>query len=205
MIDINQNKKKFLQILRSTNRKYISRVIDYLDNTDFYTSPASTKYHGNYEGGLCEHSLNVYEQAMYLYNVEKKIKKDISKYITEDNVIIASLLHDVCKISSYKTVEKWKKDSDNNWVKYQTYEHDYSNLPLGHGEKSLVRIMRTGFELKECEMLAIRWHMSAFDLSDSFDAKKSFDEASNQTPLVPIISCADVLAARITEAGLWLI
>jgi len=193
------NKQKFLEILNSVDRKNIDSLIKVLETEGFFEAPASTKFHGNYPGGLVEHSLNVYTQAMYLYNIECKLKKDIAKNITKENVIIASLLHDVCKSNLYTIVKKWRKDDKNKWEQYDTYDHDYSNLPIGHGEKSVVKILLSGVELTEDEILAIRWHMGGFDISTYGDAKQSFNVAGDKSPLVPIIMCADVLASRITE------
>ena len=194
-----ENKNKVIELLRSTNRQNITKILRYLENTDFYIAPASTKYHGSYEGGLCEHSLNVYEQAIQLYDIECKIQPNIKNLINVNNIIISSLLHDVCKINLYNKIKKWKKDSNDKWVEYETYESTYQDLPVGHGEKSVIRILQNEFPLEECEILAIRWHMSSFDLSDSYETKQSFNEACSKTPLLPILMCADNLATRITE------
>lgn len=193
------NQEKFLEILETVSRPNLNDVINMLVDTGFFDAPASTKFHGNYPGGLCEHSLNVYTQAMYIYTTQCKIRKDIAKKISKDNVIIASLLHDVCKADLYVKTKKWRKDENNKWEQYDTYEHDYTALPVGHGEKSVIMILRTGFELTYDEILAIRWHMGGFDISTYNDAKQSFNVAGDESPLVPIIMCADVLASRIME------
>ena len=193
------NEDKFLEILETVSRPNLNAVIQMLGHEGFFEAPASTKFHGNYPGGLCEHSLNVYTQAMYIYATQCKIRKDIAKKISKDNVIIASLLHDVCKSNLYVKTKKWRKDKNNKWEEYDTYEHDYTDLPVGHGEKSVIMILQTGFELTYDEILAIRWHMGAFDLSTYNDAKQSFNVAGDKSPLVTIIMCADMLASRIME------
>lgn len=193
-------KNKFIELLKSTNRENIDVLIDNIDKEGFFEAPASTKFHGNYPGGLCEHSLNVYTQAMYIYKIECKLKKDLQNTVSSDNIIIASLLHDICKSDLYIIKKKWVKDDVNNkWNQEDVYDHDYSNLPIGHGEKSVIKILQYGVKLMENELLAIRWHMGAFDLSTYNDAKKSFNTAGDKNALVPIIMCADMLASRIME------
>ena len=191
-------KDNFIQILKKVNRDSIDTVIVKLTEGGFFEAPASTRYHGNYPGGLVEHSLNVYEQAMYLLKIEQKVRKDVVKDITEENIIVASLLHDVCKMDLYHLTKKWKKDENNKWIQYDAYEKKYESMPLGHGEKSVIRLMSWGFPLQEQEMLAIRWHMGGFDLSTYQDSQRSFETASEE-PLVALIVAADWLASRIKE------
>ena len=174
-------------------------LLDWLDETDFYTAPASTKYHGAHQGGLLEHSLNVYHQMMRLRRVEFEMHPDVVGCVTNESTAIVALLHDVCKAEVYKEVEKFRKDKDGKWEKYKTYGVDYSDFPMGHGEKSVMRLLRWGLELTDEEMLAIRWHMGAFDLSDSPEARGSFTLAGEKTPLLPILIAADGLASHIVE------
>ena len=118
-----------------------------------------------------------------------------------ESVVLTALLHDVCKAEVYKQVEKFRKDKDGKWEKYTTYGVDYSGFPMGHGEKSVVRLLRWGLELTEDEMLAIRWHMGAFDLSDSPEARNSYTEAGNKVPLLALLVAADGLASHIVESA----
>jgi len=192
------NKDKFCDLLRKTERKGIEHVIEKLTELGFFEAPASTKFHGAYEGGLVEHSLNVYVQALYLVKVEKKIRPDID--IDDNSVAIAALLHDVCKSDIYIKEQKWRKDANNKWESYEAYGHDYKKtLPVGHGEKSVIRLLQWGLELTDDEIMAIRWHMGHFDLSDYMEAKTSFNTSCDLSPLAAIISAADWLASRITE------
>lgn len=193
------NKAKFIELIKKTHRPGSDTLIKYLEDSGFFTAPASTKFHGAYEGGLCEHSLNVYQQAAYLYKVECKIKPEVAQSVSEESIIIASLLHDVCKSEIYVTAKKWRKNAENKWEQYDTYEHDYSKFPMGHGEKSVIVILMNGFQLTEDEMLAIRWHMGAWDLSDYGESKSNFNAAGDKSPLLSIIMTADTLASRITE------
>lgn len=198
-MNIEENKAKIFNLLKSTKRKGIDNVISELDKSDFYIAPASSKFHGNYDGGLAEHSLNVYIQAMYIKKVQQKIRPDIINNINDNSIILCSILHDICKIGYYKKVKKWRKDPNNKWEEYETYDSDSKSMPLGHGEKSVIMLLKWGLELTEEEMLAIRWHMGAFDKPGYYASEQNFNESS-KIPLVSIISCSDMLATKITEA-----
>ena len=193
------NREKFIEALKSTGRNGIDAVLAGLEELGFFIAPASTRFHGAEKGGLLAHSLNVYEQAMALREMEIKLKPQLEEKLPVMSVVIASLLHDVCKAEVYKEVEKFRKDQEGKWEKYTTYGVDYSVFPMGHGEKSVVRLLRWGLEMTEDEMLAIRWHMSAFDMPDSPEARGNFTAAGDKSPLVTLISCADTLAAHLTE------
>lgn len=146
-------KEKFIELLRSTGRENIENVITWLEKTDFFIAPASTKFHGNHEGGLVQHSLNVLEIF------REKIKRYDLK-ITDGSAIIAALLHDVCKANVYKVQERWRKDQNNKWEAYYPYVFEDS-LPLGHGEKS-VMLLQAQIKLTADEIFLIRYHMGSF-------------------------------------------
>lgn len=194
-----EQKQKFIQLLKSTNREGIDSIIQYLEKSGFFEAPASTKYHGAYDGGLCEHCLNVWEQAMYLYKVQCKIKPEVKNQVKEESIIISALLHDTCKADIYKKVKKWRKNAEDKWEQYDSYEHDYSNYPYGHGEKSVIVLLLNGLKLEKDEISAIRWHMGSWDLSDYAEIKGCFNTAADQSPLLSIIMAADSLASRVTE------
>ena len=193
------DKERFVSILRATNRAGIANVIAGLEELGFFMAPASTRFHGSFPGGLMLHSLNVYDQAVILRDAELKVRPDLANALTDDTIAIAALLHDVCKAEVYKEVEKFRKDKDNQWEKYKTYTVDYSFMPLGHGEKSVIRLLRSGLETTDAEVLAIRWHMQAFDLSDSPESRASYSQASMSCPLLAILIAADGLASRLME------
>lgn len=193
------DKERFVSILRATNRAGIANVIAGLEELGFFMAPASTRFHGSFPGGLMLHSLNVYDQAVILRDAELKVRPDLANALTDDTIAIAALLHDVCKAEVYKEVEKFRKDKDNQWEKYKTYTVDYSFMPLGHGEKSVIRLLRWGLEMTDAEVLAIRWHMQAFDLSDSPESRASYSQASMSCPLLAILIAADGLASRLME------
>lgn len=194
-----EDKEQFKNLLLSTRRKGVDAVLDFLDRIGFFIAPASSRHHLAEPGGLLRHSLNVYHQAKAIWNAQITLNGEIKDILPFDSLIIASLLHDVCKADVYKQVEKFRKDAQGKWEKYLAYEYDASRCPLGHGEKSVIRLMRMGLELKTEEIAAIRWHMAGWDLSDSREARDNFSAACDKYPLLSVLIAADELATRITE------
>lgn len=190
-------KSEFKNLLLSTNRTNIDRVLDWLDKSDFYEAPSSRAYHGNYKHGLLIHSMNVYKIASRIAEQMTYIKPDV--VINDDSVKIAALFHDLCKANFYKTEMKWRKDANDQWEQYPAYVIE-DRFPFGHGEKSVLMLNMLGLEMKADEMLAIRWHMSAWDggiLQN--EVKMSSSTADKMYPLCSIIQCADKLASSILE------
>ena len=192
-------KDVFVEELTKTNRPGMDKVIAGLEEIGFFTAPASSKHHLAEPGGLLRHSVNVYMQALAIRLAEIKIRPEIEEKVPFESIAIAALLHDVCKAEVYKEVEKFRKDKDGKWEKYNTYDQDYSAMPLGHGEKSVIRLLRMGLKLTNDELLAIRWHMANWDMPESFEARGNFNAAVEKCPLLSIIIAADELATRITE------
>jgi len=194
------NKSFFIETLRSTGRRGIENVIQKLDELGFFIAPASTLYHLNTEGGLLQHSVNVYREALAVREKQIEMCPDIEPFLPLDSIAIAALLHDVCKSEIYKPVVKSRKCEDGTWEKYPGYDIDYSAFPLGHGEKSVIRLLQWGLELKDDEMYAIRWHMGAWEIPfQSSEAKGNSNAAKVKSPLVAVISAADGLASFILE------
>lgn len=191
-------KTEYISLLRSTNRNNIENVINWLENkTDFFTAPSSTAYHGNYKYGLLVHSMNVYKLANEIYNSIKIIKPEVS--IALENIIISSLLHDICKCNFYKDKIKYRKDEYNRWEEYQGYEID-DKFPYGHGEKSVLFLQMLGLEMEVQEMLAIRWHMGSWDGAMlQYDGKFAYSSACEKYPLCSIIQSADNMSSMILE------
>lgn len=192
-------RNEFIGYLRSTGRKGVDSVIDKLDELGFFEAPASTMFHLNEPGGLALHSLNVYKEAVLIAKMQERLKPELQ--VPSDSLIIAALLHDVCKAEIYKSVEKWRKDASNRWESYRGYDVDYSNLPLGHGEKSVIRLLQWGLEMTDEEIMAIRWHMGAWDMPfQSAEMKGNMNAARDRGPLLSILMAADGLATAILEA-----
>lgn len=199
---MNQNREKFIQLLKNTKRSGIDETIEGIDKLGFFQAPASTIYHGCYDGGLLEHSLNVYQQMMYLRKVEIKIKPQLESELSEESCIIVSLLHDVCKSDLYEKTTKWRKDAENKWEQYETYKKVFKTLCIGHGTRSVVLLLRMGLQLTDQEITAINWHMGAFDISQYDDSSKGFNESCSNNALAATLVSADWLASKITERSL---
>ncbi|MDE5649877.1 MAG: HD domain-containing protein [Duncaniella sp.] len=195
-----EKRERFCSLLRSTGRENIEYVIEDLGSYGFFEAPASVRNHFNHPGGLLEHSLNVYDMAMTLREGIIKLRPDMEAQLPVNSVIIAALLHDTCKSNIYRRVTRKRKNEIGVWEETQEYEVDYSGLPIGHGEKSVVMLLRMGLDLEDEEILAIRWHMGAWDVDrHSIEEEKSYRESQKQSPLVALIHSADTLAAQILE------
>jgi len=197
---MNNIKEEFLSLLKSTNRDGIDYVIEDLEKSGFFTAPASSKFHLNHESGLLEHSLNVCKIALDLREMMFKHNDLLRESLPKESVIIASLLHDVCKSDIYKPVMKKKKNNFGLYEDVPGYDLDYSNFPMGHGEKSVMLLLLSGLEMTDDEMLAIRWHMNAWDMPfQSADIKGNYNKAKEISPLVSLIQAADGLASNLLE------
>lgn len=152
-------KERFLEIYREKiKREGSDKLLDYLlsANCDFFTAPASTRFHGAYEGGLCEHSLNVYD-CFCDYLSRARVKEVYGLSCSEETAAITALLHDICKANCYKPSFRNVKDEHGVWQKVPSYEFE-DPLPYGHGEKS-VYILSGFMRLSREEAFAIRYHM----------------------------------------------
>ncbi|MGM9803646.1 MAG: HD domain-containing protein [Muribaculaceae bacterium] len=199
-IDVKANKEEFIRLLRSTNRDGVEDVIEELEEMGFFTAPASCAQHLNVEGGLVQHSLNVCRVALMLREQMNVFEGELKNEVPEDRVIIASLLHDVCKADIYFRTVKKRKTSIGTWEDSEGYKISYKNFPMGHGEKSVIVLMGMGLAMYDDEMLAIRWHMGAWDLAmQSSESCKNIDVARKLYPLCTLVQCADTLAAGIME------
>ena len=145
-------KEEFIELLKSTNREGIQSLIEFLEKTDFFEAPASTRFHGNYKGGLLEHSMKVYKIFK-----EKVKNASIEMEVPDDTVIISALLHDICKANFYKVDYRNAKNDLGVWEKVPYYTID-DQIPYGHGEKSVMMISEF-IKLTPEEKYAIRWHM----------------------------------------------
>ena len=127
-------KDKFLELLKSVNREGMDNLINFIEKTDFFKAPASTRFHGSHEGGLLEHSLKVYE--ILKHKVENCIEKI---EVSDDTLKIVALLHDICKANFYKVDYRNAKNSFGEWEKVPYYTVE-DTIPYGHGEKSVMML-----------------------------------------------------------------
>jgi hypothetical protein len=194
------NKDRFIELLRSTGRNGIETVIAKLEELGFFEAPASTRFHLSSKGGLLQHSLNVYEAAMMVREKIVQRNPDLEGLLPVESVILSTLLHDTCKADIYKSAILSRKNEAGYWEKYPGYQVDYSNLPLGHGEKSVIMLLSWGLELTTEEMLAIRWHMTAWDLPfQDPEHKESLNAARAKTPLCSLVQVGDSIATGLLE------
>lgn len=212
MINAEENIKRFEELMGSVERDGVKELMDYIKNkTDFYIAPASTQFHLACDGGLLQHSLNVYD--CLIAKKESPVWKRIIEAIPEESLIIMALLHDLCKVNFYvkgtknqKTYDPEKVAAAENWqVKHDDkgnfiwetvlrYEID-DTMPLGHGEKS-VMLINCFMKLKTPEIFAIRWHMG---FSEEKSQYKAVGDAMEKYPIVLALHEADLEASKLLE------
>ena len=192
--EIKKNQEEFIKIFKENiHREGANELLDWLLKTDFFISPASTKFHSAVAGGLCFHSLNVYNR--FLNNLKLEYGEKVFEKISKESIAIIALLHDVCKVDCYKIDYKNVK-VNNEWVKQPYYSYADS-LPYGHGEKSVYMI--SGFmKLTREEAMAINWHMGGFDarvLGGFYGLSQVFSEY----PSAVLFHVSDIQATYLDE------
>lgn len=182
-------KDEFIKIYtENISRKGSAELLEWIKKTDFFTAPASTKYHCACENGLVMHSVSVYNTM-------------IEKHFDEENdnpesFAICALLHDLCKAQFYKvSTRNVKNDETGQWEKVPYYAIE-DTFPYGHGEKSVFLIERF-MRLKLDEAMAIRWHMGGFDDSNGFYVSNAYD----RYPLAVKLHLADLESTYLREKG----
>ena len=196
-------KEEFLTLLRSTNREAIEEVIEYISSIGFFKAPASAAHHLATEGGLAEHSVNTCLAALKVWESMKELDPSVEYTVKRENVIIASLLHDVCKSDSYEKTMRKRKNEIGQDEMMPGFKAVTPSLPLGHGERSLVMLLyNTPIDLTDEEMLAIRWHMGPWGLNFNSGEEGRMYDAAFDNPLVTIVHAGDLLASRIIESRL---
>ena len=200
---IEQNKNEFLSLVESITREGIDRdtLVKQLTNSDFFTAPASSNYHSNYEGGLCEHSLNVYYNLLSLVQA-----KGITCY-SEDTLKIVALFHDFDKMNKYEKTFQNKKVYKPNGSKhdaggyfdwevvegYKTVDTDNRFLFGTHGQNSLFMTQRF-IPLSTEESCAILHHMGGKDVE-----VKEMPQIFRRYNLSLLLHLADMIATFIDE------
>ncbi len=191
------NREKFLEIYtKNITREGSGELLAYLTgaNSDFFTAPASTRYHSAYEGGLLDHSINVYE-CLKDYLSRNKVKDEYGLEYSDETIAIVSLLHDLCKVNVYRVSTRNVKDPVTGQWKPQPYYEFDDKLPYGHGEKSVYVI--SGFmRLSREEAFAIRYHMGFSNEDDPRNVGNAFE----MFPLALALSIADTEATYFIEA-----
>ena len=199
-------REEFLEIYKNNiKRDGADKLLAWLESSecDFFKAPASTRFHSNYEGGLCDHSVNVYKRLKNLileeygenywqHFCDEKIK---DKQSADESIAIMGLLHDVCKINTYK-VDYRNVKVDGVWVQ-QPYFSTNELFPYGHGEKS-VFIISNFMKLSAEEAMAINWHMSGYDMRVK-GGSYAISEAYYKYPVAVLLANADMMASYLDE------
>lgn len=191
------DKELFLDIYKKNiTRDGSDKLLDFLEHkSDFFTAPASTRYHNAFEGGLLRHSLNVYE-CLVQYLARERVKDTYKLKVSDETAAIVALLHDVCKVNFYTVSYRNAKDEKTGqWEKVPYYTIN-DTLPYGHGEKSVYMV--SGFmRLSREEAMAIRWHMGFSGIED----KNTIGRALEKYPLAFALSVADMEASYFLEGS----
>jgi hypothetical protein len=183
-------KEEFIEIYKKNiYREGSNNLLDYLtsEKSDFFTAPASTKFHNSYEGGLLEHSINTF-YCLKDYLSRKRINEVYHYAFNDESITIVSLLHDICKINCYQQSFRNIKDQNGTWIQTPIYEYE-DELPYGHGEKS-VYIISGYMKLSREEAFAIRFHMGFSRDEDKRNISNTFE----RFPLALALSIADMEA-----------
>ena len=188
------SKERFIEIYNANiKREGADKLLDYLMKSDFFTAPASARFHSSYEGGLCDHSLNVYD-CLNGYLASDRAKEKYGFSYSDESIAIVALLHDLCKIGVYKKGFRNVKDDSGAWKRVDTFEYD-DQLPYGHGEKSVYII--TGYmRLTREEAFAIRYHMG---YSSEREDPRNISQAFEMFPLAFAVHVADSEATYFIE------
>ncbi len=184
-------KAEFIEIFRQNiSRPGSEKLLEWMETTDFFRAPASTRFHCACEYGLVRHSLNVYHSLVDMFFEEGD---------NLESFTICALLHDLCKANYYKTgTRNVKNEETGQWEKVPFFQVEDA-FPYGHGEKSVFLIERF-MRLKTAEAVAIRWHMGGFDdaaRGGSFAISQAYDAY----PLAVKLHMADLAATYLREKG----
>ena len=162
-----ENKERFIALCGNIKRDGIDDLMKWLESSDFYVAPASTRFHGSYAGGLLEHSLNVYDELLRILSAYPEIN------VSEETIIICSLFHDLCKVNMYVTEKRNRKNAEGKWESYDSYTIKEKYHFGGHGGKS-VFLVQNFIKLTAEEAAAINAHMGSFDNERVGDTYEQF-------------------------------
>ena len=188
-------KERFVTIYKEKiHRKGSEKLLEWLEKYDFFTAPASTRFHSAFEGGLCRHSVFVYERLRVLFANEFCKGKELTSE-QEETIAVVGLLHDLCKVQFYD-VEMRNKKIDGQWQSVPTYVVN-DKMPYGHGEKS-VYLIKSFMGLTTDEAMAIRWHMGFSDVEFK-GGGYNVSNAFNMYPLAVLAHVSDLQATFLDE------
>ena len=191
---IEDYKAEFISIFNEyIKREGADKLLDYIENvSDFFTAPASGRRHSAFEGGLCVHSLNVYNRFKNVIKLE--YGDNYSEVISDESIAVIALLHDLCKVNTY-TVDYRNQKVDGQWIQVPYFAYN-NTLPYGHGEKS-VYIISSFMRLTREEAMAINWHMGGYDPRNQ--ATSDLGDAFSRYPIAVLFHVADLTATYLDE------
>lgn len=190
-------REQFLAIARNDiHRQGIDNLLKYLEESDFFVAPASTKYHGCYEGGLVQHCIDVYnalhDELAFIYG------DNYLAVYSEETIAIVSLFHDLCKIGRYVAGTRNVKDPvTKQWHEEPTYFYNDQAMEMGHGAASVYTVQKF-IDLDDFEAQAIFWHMGAYDISN-YMSLNGLGSAYEKNTLAFALHRADMMATYVTD------
>ena len=200
-MNIENNITRFEAELAKVQRPGMDKLLEYIQKSDFYKAPASTKYHLAAPGGLLQHSLNVLDALRGLLSWrsdgvwEYRAAGKVVDTIPDDSVIMMALLHDICKTHFYGTsTRNVKNDTTGRWEKVPFYTVN-DMMPLGHGPKSAM-IIKQYTTLTSQEMYAI-WHHMGFN--GNYENDTAVGKSIEMYPAVLALQTADMMASKFME------
>ncbi len=194
MLNIEDVKNEFKNIFNLyVKRRGADKLLEYLENNDFFTAPASARFHLAEEGGLCQHSINVYKRLVNV--VKTEFGENYQNVYSDETLAVCGLLHDICKVNFY-SVDYRNSKENGTWVKVPYYRVE-EKFPYGHGEKS-VFIASQYIQLSVDEAMAINWHMGGFDERVK-GGSYSISEAYGKFKLALLLHVADISATYLDE------
>lgn len=192
VLDMSSKSSDYMQLMHelfkakeATDRQW-ERFESWITQTDFFEAPASTRFHGSFEGGLCEHHIDVYNETVDL------LKLDKFKDVDTVSAYLVALVHDFCKIGLYVPyMRNVKNDDTGQWERVQAFKYDKPQYPFGHGVTSMY-LASQFIHLTREEALAIRWHMGSWRCTK--DDFSELQDANERYPLVLLLQFADQLS-----------
>ena len=183
----------FRNTLSGIDRDGMDALMQFIEKSDFYTAPASARFHSAVEGGLLDHSINVYNCLLRKKQSEGTLWHEVLADVPEESIAITALLHDLCK-TYYYAVEMRNKKVNGEWIQVPSYRIE-DKIPYGHGEKSVMMIEEY-IKLKPMERYAIRWHMGPYSGEQDWN---TLSAAMEKYPLVIALFEADMEASHLME------
>lgn len=181
-----ENKERFISLCRTVKRDGMDRLLQWLEDSDFYSCPASTRHHDAFEGGLLEHSLKVYDEMCRLMRAYPEIA------VPEESVVVSALFHDLCKVNFYASEKRNRKNAEGQWESYDAYTVNEKFCFGGHGSKSMFLVQHF-INLTTEEAVAINCHMA------SWDGNKDVGGAFEQFPFAWLLHVADESATFVVK------